>query len=297
MAAISPVLGVACRATAPATCGELAQGVLGQDDFLINSPMGMGAVVSVTLNNSGEVEIQTPGIFTKLATCVKRTLHFLGFPELGASVRVHSSIPRGKGLASSTAELSAGIWATTQALGSTLRPEDISRFLLEVDTTDGVYYPGIVRINHLAGKLQESFGAPPPIDFLIVDTGGAVETNGFDRERARAVARAHHEKLSLAVAMIRRGFQSANARYVAMGATLSASVNQNVLYKPEFVDLLKGSLEAGALGVNCAHTGTVLGIMYDPRETKLEPLQERVESLIGKDRILGSYPLVSGGLD
>ena len=289
------MLGVPVTRLAPATCGELAQGVLGHEDFLINCPIDLKAKVSVTLDTSGEVTVVNDGIYDRLTHCVRCTLLLFGKSEFGAKIEVHTSIPRGKGLASSTSELAAGIDATAVALGRKIPAPVMAKIITSVDTSDGVFFPGVIRCNHLTGELQEQFGMPPPLAFVIVDTGGYVETVGFDRERARAVARAEQDKLNSAVSMIRRGFRERSPRLIAAGATQSAFVNESVLPKPELKLLLKGTMEAGALGVNCAHTGTVLGVMFDPSQTDAQEFRGRVASLIGSDRILGVHQFIGGG--
>jgi L-threonine kinase len=287
-----PICG---EARAPATCGELVQGFLNGRDFLINSPIALFATVNVSLNDGGRINVRTPGIYTKVARVVRETLQHLGLHHLGADIDISSAIPRGKGLASSTSELTAAIFATMRAASRSLAAADVARIVIEVDkSSDGVFLPGITMCDHLTGELLESFGNPPPLSFVIVDTGGEIETIGFERERARAVAKANSSKLEQAVALLRRGFRHHDARLVAQAASLSAEVNQDVLYQPLLLDLLAGTAAFGGLGVNCAHTGTVLGVMYNPTETNLDHLLARISSLVGRNRVMGRFPLIPG---
>ncbi|MBP6218177.1 MAG: hypothetical protein KA436_06300, partial [Oligoflexales bacterium] len=100
----------------PGTCGELMQGYLNGQDFLINSPIPFFSRVSILLRASGPVKVLSAGCFHKVRSVVKATLIALGYGHLGAEVEIESKIPRGKGLASSTSELTSAIMATAKAL-------------------------------------------------------------------------------------------------------------------------------------------------------------------------------------
>jgi L-threonine kinase len=284
------------RAGAPATCGELVQGYLDGQDFLINSPVDLYSQVSVTLTREADVFTETPGIFTKSERAVRLTLDQLGLRSYGAILRIPSEIPRGKGLASSTSEITAAIMATAEAAGHHLSTSVISRIAVSIEPSDGIYFPGVVMYDHLGGGLLEVFGEPPPLAFCIVDTGGTVDTVSFDRERFRANAREHESQIRTAVEKVTRGFRLKNARLIAEGATLSAQSNHMAFPKPAFPELLKAVRSVGALGVNCAHSGTVLGVMYDPTHINLAHLLRTISNIIGQKNILGCFNLVSGGV-
>jgi len=285
------------KASAPATCGELIQGFIYGQDFLINSPIDLYSAIRVLLTEDSEVKVSTPGNFSKVAAVVRQTLDHLGATSLGAKVFVDSMIPRGKGMASSTSELTSAIYATANACSAAIEPHEVMTIILNVDkSSDSVFLPGINRCNHLTGDVLEEFGHPPPLAFLIVDCGGEVETIGFDRAHARMVAKNNSDRLEQALLLLRQGFRGKNASLIALASTMSAEVNQKVLYKAELSDLVEGTKEFGGLGVNCAHTGTVLGVMFDPNKTSEVELRNRVAFLVGKERILGVHSLIAGGI-
>jgi len=284
-------------AIAPATCGELIQGYLDGVDFLVNSPIDLFSTVKVTLIDEPIIIVDRPGHFPKLIRAVRMTLDCLGMDRYGADVAVISEIPRGKGLASSTSELTSAVYAAARASMRMISVEEVTRILLDIDSsTDGVFLPGITRCNHLTGQLLQSYGTPPALSFVMVDSGGEVETSSFDRTLARRVAECNRTKLKMALSLLGRGFNEHSAALIAQACTISTEINQEVLLKPEFEDLLFGTREFGGLGVNCGHTGTVLGVMFDPLTTETDPIVERVSQLVGRRKILGTHSLISGGL-
>ena len=78
---------------------------------------------------------------------------------------------------------------------------------------------------------------------------------------------------------------------------LSARANQILLPKLELELLWSLALQQGAIGVNVAHSGTVLGVLWkgDVASETIETLQKRVEQELPQLSFLGSWPLVSGG--
>ena len=77
---------------------------------------------------------------------------------------------------------------------------------------------------------------------------------------------------------------------------MSARLNDVLLPKPGFSDLLHKVLEAGAVGLNAAHTGTVLGVLYDPigRPGLSDRLRRVIEPIQGQASIIGDFAVKSG---
>ena len=67
------------------------------------------------------------------------------------------------------------------AAGQPFSPESIASIALSVEPTDGVMFPGIALFDHRCGSIAESLGAPPPMEVIVIDTGGTVDTLEFNR--------------------------------------------------------------------------------------------------------------------
>lgn len=284
-------------AVAPGTCGELLQGFIDDQDFLINSPIPFFAKASVTINNNSNLmEPLEESKYSKINKIIKKIFsHFNINEKVSLNFEIDSNIPRGKGLASSTAELTAVLLALSKALNKSLSDNEITNLLISVDhSSDGVFLPGISYINHLKGNIYKKFKYIPSLSFIIIDSGGEVSTQKFDRNLARYISIKNENSLRSALKMILDGFKTKNLPLIAKAATLSAKINQNVLYKDPLDTLINGTKDFGGLGVNCAHTGTVLGVMFDHNTTDQNRLLDRVHSLIHPLPILGVYPLISG---
>ena len=249
----------------PGTCGELVQGILDGTQFLITCPVNLYSTVHVELY-VGSGEVQGPLDCPKATQALRLTLSHFERRDLDARLSVESPIPRSKGMASSTADVSAAIGATARALGRSLSPLEVSRLALAVEPSDGVMFPGIALFDYREGRLYEDLGPPPPIEIVVLDFGGTVDTLEFNSVDRSGVLRAQEADIQDAVHHVRRGIRVGAVSLVGKGATISALSNQSILWNPQLREVEYFSNAVGALGVNVAHSGTVIGILLDGRK-------------------------------
>lgn len=283
------------RVKAPGTCGELVQGAIDGRDFLVNCPVDLFSHASVRASAAPGLHLEDPRGFAKAAAAIGLVARERGL-DLGHEVAIESAIPRGKGMASSTADISAALEAVCRISGVSLSGEEFARIITAVEPSDCVHFPGVAHVNHLTGELHESLPTPDGLRVLVVDCGGEVDTVGFDRERARRVYRKNQPRIAGALELLRRGLRWGNKRAVAEAATASAELSQEILPKPQFGELLGLARDLGALGVNCAHSGTVLGVLHDLGAGLGGVLARRVQERFGADlAVLGDFRVIGGG--
>jgi len=289
------VRGSVGRARAPGTCGELVQGSLGGVDFLVTCPVDIYSTVEVRLTNRSGSWNCPPG-YEKTLRAVRETTRRLGYPRAGGCIRVDSPLPRGKGMASSTADIAAACLATARALGEWLDPHAIADIALGIEPTDGLMYQGITLFDHRRGLLRQPLGMPPPLDILVMDAGGEVDTEGFNRRPD--LERLNQDKepaVQEALALVAEGIKKGDPSLVGRGATLSAIAHQRVLGKPCLEEIIALAREAGGVGVNVAHSGTVLGLLFDARENRLREVEAVLRQRLN-GRPLLSCRVIGGGV-
>lgn len=248
-------------ARAPGTCGELVQGQINGTNFLITCPINLFSTVKVELNNSGIINAGKD--MEKIRQAVINTLRYYDKPELGAQVSVATDIPRGKGMASSTADISATCAAVASALDCFLTPDELADLALGIEPTDGIMFPGITMFDHVGGKIRRILGHAPEIDIIIVDLGGTVDTLSFNANSELDLLNNQKEpKIKLSVDKIENAFATNNLSLLGEAATISAYSNQQILFKPQLNSLLEISKFYGGLGINAAHSGTVVGLLF-----------------------------------
>jgi len=279
-----------------ATCGELIQGSINRNYFLVNFPLNYYSHVQVKYNSVPGIHVNSTGDYRRLIAALKHFLQYLGKKNVGLDVRINTAVPRSKGLASSTSELCAALCAAAKTLNVSISADLISKIITSVEPSDGTYYSGIIRYNPLTGEVYERFGNPPSLSCILIDTGGTLDTDTYDRDRALEICFSFESKIRYALSLIRCGFEQQSSSLIAKAATISAQCNQKIRFNSAFDYLLKESLSHGALGVNCAHTGTICGVLFDPQNIEQEQLQHNMELSMGSESILGCYSLISGGI-
>lgn len=280
---------------APGVCGELVQGMLGDAYFLVTCPVDFFARVRVELYR-GVSGVAAPADCPKTAAAVAKTLDYLGRADLGARVTVGNPIPRSKGLGSSSADLAAAIAATGLALDIRLSPLQIGQLALQVEPTDGVMFPGITLFDHRAGTLVEELGPPLPLEIVALDFGGSVDTLDFNRVDRRSQWQAVKFETDEALGLVREGLQRRDARLLGQGASLSAAAGQQVSFKPRLSDVTRFAGAVGAVGVNVAHSGAVIGVLLDATERRGKSVFRQAREAFPEAEAIHHFRLLSGGV-
>lgn len=288
----------AVRATVavPGCCGELVEGILGEYDFLVSCPVNMASLVTVSLEPGRGKVIVPPGK-EKTRKAVEITLRYLGRTQLSARVEVSSPLPPGKGMGSSSADVCAAIAATALACGQELDHAEVARLAVAVEPTNSTFLPGLALFDHVKASFYQPLGRPPSMAILAVDCGGEVDTLAFNRRPDLRVLRRQNEPLTTrALRLLALGLKQGNPRLLARSATLSAWANQRILPLPLFRPLVHWALARGAWGVNVAHSGTVVGLFFDPNRRDLELLAEELVEAFPAIERLYLLELASGGI-
>ena len=261
---------------APAHHGELLQGV-----FLDDAGRRRRALVTLPLPERGTRAVFRPshahwGVvgtpeLTKVrraALLVLRELAGRNATAKGGQVEILSDVPRSIGMGSSTSDVTATIRAVADYHGVELSREEVGRLavLAECASDSIMIDDRVVLFAHRDGAVIETFGPRLP-DLLVVgcdaEPGVRVDTLGLtpaeygeDQLAAFGVLRA----------ALRRAVATGDVPLLGRVATASARINQHHLPKRLLEPLLALCLRHGGCGVQVAHSGTVAGLIFDPRE-------------------------------
>jgi L-threonine kinase len=193
-------------------------------------------------------------------------------------VKVTTRLPSGRGYGASTADVGAALYAANQAYRANLSPEDISRIAVRVEPTDSTIFPGLTLFAHRTGSFHEHLGPALDLVVLVLDPGGEVDTEQYNRldhsAKLRALASEHRRAFDLLCFAIRH----ADPETFGAACTLSATLHQQVLFNPLLEAAQRMAGETGAVGICRAHSGTLLGMLYDPLKLDPEGVLRRVSS-------------------
>ncbi len=155
----------------PGSCGELVQGIID----------GVRLHVSCPVDRYARATWRPGSRRAGQGEKVRRALAAAGAsPAFLAGLTMASELPRGIGMASSTADIGAavGLWL---AMGrGTADAATVARAALAVEPTDGVLFGGVVLFDHRRGTVLERWGSPPPIELVAVEAGGPFPLGGHE---------------------------------------------------------------------------------------------------------------------
>ena len=203
--------------------------------------------------------------------------------------------PLERGYGTSTADIAASLYALGKAAGALFRTDQIAEIALHVEPSDSTIYPGLTLFDHRQGRLQECWGQAPALQVIVLDPGGRVDTLSFNRQdfsgKLKTLAPQHQQAFSL----LQEGLQKENLEAIGQAATLSALIHQDILYSPllEEVHPLLGEMDA--LGLCRAHSGTLVGILHDPRQRPVNSVVHFLRDRLPSKITIHPYPLTNGG--
>lgn len=219
------------------TCGELAQGFYCGEPILITCPIEKFSTVTISDELSG-----VEGLGLKSLAMLDKVLKIFG-ADFNFGVQLTSELERGKGMASSSADLAAVAQAVANFFGKSFEPAELGKLCAQIEPTDGIFYGGVVAMNPLTGQLVKKIHVRERFWIAVFDYGGEVDTLKFNR-RSDFEFPALDDELDFA--LIKK----------------SALANQVILPKRGLEELMNFAKTLGAVAVNVAHSGTVAGIFF-----------------------------------
>jgi uncharacterized protein involved in propanediol utilization len=276
--------------------GELLQGV-GTDnqDFLVTFPIDrFSTALFMSVPNRPTLTV-IPGHKYKTERLANLILHYFGLPA-GGILELESTIPVGKGLASSSADLVATARAIDNCFGLDLSVEQMQNFLRKVEPTDGVMYEGIVAFYHRNVILRKRLGYLPALTIVSIDEGGEVDTIEFNK-RPKLFVHAEKEEYDQLFEKIVYAIDEQDLRAVGEVAQRSAALNQRLHKKHYFEQVMEVCQKVGGLGVVVAHSGPCLGILlssqHEQYHYQLHLAFEALRQLAGNATLFHSWCPVS----
>ncbi|AYG66090.1 GHMP kinase [Rhizobium sp. CCGE531] len=255
--------------------GELIQGVF--EDWEGNLHRGLISLPCRHLNSKAEFRPRdeagvsvTPIHRKKSKLAVELSLETLGRGGTGGHLAIASNIPIGRGMGSSTADVLASILAVFDSLHSPPTPDIVMEIAVRAEMAcDSTLFSQVaVLFAQREGKVIEAFRNPlPPIDLISVDTaaGQTIDTLAFKSARYSSSEIELFRPLRSA---LRKALEASDLDLLGRVATASARINERFLRKPRLHEIEAIGARHGAVGIQVAHSGTVVGLMFDPTKEK-----------------------------
>lgn len=277
--------------SSPGSCGEFIQGYMDGISFMVTCPINRYSYAMSQFDGPGD---RLP---KKAALAVKKTLNYLGEEDRDIPIRLKSNILPGKGMASSTADISAVAQAVALSCGKRLTAHEIADIALSIEPSDATFFNGIVRFDHRGGTLIQQIGDCPPLKILIYDCGGEIDTVDFNTRTDLVDLQKENEKyIKIALNLFRKGIQNGSIDEIGRASSISAFANQKILYKKQLNRFYKVGMQVGGKGIICAHSGTVLGLIVSA-DGDIENMKQSINEYMGKDfSYLDSVEIINQGI-
>ena len=212
----------------------------------------------------------TPGMWKARRAAVLSMAEFASdrSQATGGYMEIRSEVPRGIGMGSSTADVTAAIRAIADFHGVTPTAEEIGRIAVQAEhASDSIMIDDhVVLFSHHDGILLETFGRHLPSIIVVgcnADPGaGSIDTIAMP---PAAYSAEDIDTFRLLRAELRAAVATGNVAKLAQVATSSALISQRFLPKSAFDFLLDLCNRTGGSGIQVAHSGTVAGVIFDPR--------------------------------
>ncbi|WP_246787939.1 hypothetical protein [Bradyrhizobium sp. CCBAU 53421] len=169
-------------------------------------------------------------------------------------------------MGSSTADVLASISAILDYLDLEAPPGRVMEIAVRAETAcdSTLFSQQAVLFAHREGVVIESFRTSlPALNFISVDAAPdqSVDTLLFEPARYSSFEIELFRPLR---SLMRRAIRDSDLELLGRVATASALINQRFLPKPRLDHIRAIGTCHGALGVQVAHSGTVVGLLFDP---------------------------------
>ncbi|HSQ90028.1 cobalamin biosynthesis protein [Romboutsia sp.] len=280
----------------PASCGEFVQGMMDNEEYLSSYAIDMysTAMIEEKLQdiNLGPYKSRKAieAVFQKFRLPIEESKNI--------SLNIHSKIPIGKGMASSTADIGATIVATLGLIQKDLTSEEISKLASTIEPTDSTYIEKNSIFNPLSGQVIKYLGNIKNSRVIVLEPNKTLDTMKIrNTPNYKEIKIQNKEIIKEAFYLLEEGIRKNDLHTIGRACTLSSLANENIDKKEGLKEIIEISQNYGAYGVNIAHSGTVVAVMIDKcmNDIKLIELlkQAKLDAVYNK---IYTLDIIDGGI-
>ncbi len=258
------------EATCPASCGELIQGWISGSEKLVSCPINWFSTVSVTTGNA--LPYRERPLMRKALKLALKTLEIPVAESARLKIDYASDIPVAKGMASSTADIAATIAATYRHFRANITEQDIAALCAHLEPTDSTMFSVLTLFDHHKGTISKQLGTPANLDILVLENHTQISTAAYHTLPRRPSLIRSADRLSKAAYLLAQAIQKQENSLLGAAATTSAIESQAILPKPFFTELLDLVEKYSLYGLNVAHSGSVVGLLYNATKHDIEQI-------------------------
>lgn len=237
----------------PASIGEIIQGRYKGKDILLSCPINL--YTEVTLSYSDVKLFQEK--YGKSYKFIENLLNGWGYKDLYFNISVNSNIPKGKGFASSTADLCATYKALLKLTEREFNEDELIKNCLIIEPTDSIVFDKATIFDYKKGEVKEEIGDYLKFYVLCFVGEKVIDTVEYNKNNIQPLSDVDDLVLELKDSIMKRDIKK-----LACISTESISRNQHRLKYEILDEVLELNKKLGGLGIIGGHSGDILGIVF-----------------------------------
>lgn len=240
----------------PGSFGEVLQGRINRKDLLLSCPVNIYTRVKVFECNNAERKFNNQ----KSAAFLKNILklwdyeaHYKNF-----DIEINSQIPYGKGLASSTADLCAVYYCLLKLFNKEFNEEELIEQCIKIEPTDSIIFKKMTLFDYKRGLYRKTMGDYLSYNILAFEGNKVVDTVEFNKKNLPSLS-----DVDDLLPILEEAIKEKNLEKLAYVSTESIVRNQKRLQYEFLQQVINIKNKTSGLGIIGAHSGNVLGIIYE----------------------------------
>lgn len=283
----------------PATCGELVQGCIGKKEYISSYCIDLYSSAIISEKKSAK-----KGVYKRKSKSMQAVAHVFEHFNIdklelnNIHLSIKSSIPVGKGMASSTADIGASIMAALDYLGEEMTPKEISKLVSMIEPTDSIFFPEVCIFDPIHGEKKESLGYIDCKKVLVLEPDARINTVKIRKEREYyKILKENKSITQKSFEMLYEGVKNRDKELIRKASENSALANEKIKKTPYLRELIEIGRKNNYGFLNISHTGTVVGIAIDEK-TDVEKIQYEIKNTVISNVYRKRYirKIIKGGI-
>jgi len=240
----------------PGSFGEILQGRINNKDLLLSCPVDIYTNVRVFECNNADKKF----INKKSADFLYNILKLWGYEAQykDIDIEINSQIPYGKGLASSTADLCGVYYCLLKMFHRDFNEQELMEQCINIEPTDSIIFKDMTLFDYKKGLFKETIGDYFNYNILAFEGSKIIDTVEFNNKNLPTLI-----DVDYLLPILKEAIRERNLEKLAYVSTESILRNQKRLSYDFLEEVISIQNKTSGLGIIGAHSGNVLGILYE----------------------------------